>query len=54
MGETIGGKPTPGIGFAAGMERILMALDGDDVQNNIKIFVVGLGSKARKGCCKIN
>ena len=51
--ETIGGKPTPGIGFAAGMERILMALDGDDVQNNIKIFVVGLGSKARTVVAKL-
>ena len=38
--ETIGGKPTPGIGFAAGMERILMALDDDHVQDSIKIFIV--------------
>ena len=51
--ETIGGKPTPGIGFAAGMERILMALDDDDVQNNIKIFIVGLGSKARPVVAKL-
>ena len=25
--ETLGGKPTPAIGFAAGMERILMSID---------------------------
>ena len=25
--ESIGGKPTPGIGFAAGMERFIMAMD---------------------------
>ena len=28
--ETLGGKPTPAIGFAAGMERILMSMDFDN------------------------
>tara|TARA_B100001250_G_scaffold115661_1_gene98028 strand:+ start:536 stop:1795 length:1260 start_codon:yes stop_codon:yes gene_type:complete len=51
--ETIGGKPTPGIGFAAGMERILMALDDDNVQDSIKIFIVALGDKARLVVAKL-
>lgn len=29
LSEQLGGQPTPGIGFAAGMERILMAMPGD-------------------------
>ncbi len=32
--ETLGGKPTPGIGFGAGMERFIIAMD--EFQNNEK------------------
>lgn len=46
--ETLGGKPTPGIGFAAGMERILMALDDGDLStNNIQLYIVGLGNSVQ-------
>jgi histidyl-tRNA synthetase len=30
--ETLGGKPTPGIGFASGMERFLIAMEATDEQ----------------------
>ena len=31
--EELGGKPTPGVGFAAGMERILLACENEKVLN---------------------
>ena len=36
--ENLGGKPTPGIGFAAGMERFLIAMDNKDDQPQIDIY----------------
>lgn len=46
--ETLGGKSTPGIGFAAGMERILLAM-GDDASTGHEphIYIVGLGDAIR-------
>lgn len=42
--EELGGKPTPGVGFAAGMERILLACENENVLNlpepSIDIYVV--------------
>lgn len=46
--ETLGGKPTPGIGFAAGMERILLAMDNDaSTAQHTHIYIVGLGDGVR-------
>jgi len=52
--ETLGGKPTPGIGFAAGMERILLAL-GDDNSNEgtTQVYIVGLGENVRSTVIKL-
>jgi histidyl-tRNA synthetase len=41
--EAIGGPPTPGIGFGAGLERLLLALELEDVvldQRAIDVFLV--------------
>lgn len=42
--EELGGKPTPGVGFAAGMERILLACENESVLNlpepSIDIYLV--------------
>ena len=46
--EMIGGKPTPGIGFAAGIERIMMTLKNYPDNNSIDIYVVGIGPKVRQ------
>lgn len=46
--EMIGGKPTPGIGFAAGIERIMMTLKNYTDKNSIDIYVVGIGPKVRQ------
>jgi histidyl-tRNA synthetase len=37
--EEIGGPPTPGIGFGAGIERLLLSLDLDAPQPRIDVFV---------------
>ena len=48
MVEVLGGRPTPGIGFAAGMERFLIAMDDLDRDNNnsiVDIYFVCLDEK---------
>ena len=49
--EELGGKPTPGVGFAAGLERILMVLSKNEQQqapvNNPTVFLVGMDEASR-------
>ncbi|NOZ03640.1 MAG: histidine--tRNA ligase [FCB group bacterium] len=48
--ETLGGKPTPAIGFAAGIERILLALETNNNEaqpETIDIYFVCLDENAR-------
>jgi histidyl-tRNA synthetase len=46
--EELGGKPTPGVGFAAGMERILLACENENVLNlpepYIDVYLVRIDS----------
>ena len=52
--EILGGKPTPGIGFAAGMERILLAMKDDQLnKDEVKIYIVGLGDNTLKTVIKL-
>ncbi|MEA1882010.1 MAG: histidine--tRNA ligase [Candidatus Marinimicrobia bacterium] len=52
--ETLGGKPTAGIGFAAGMERILLALGNDETcGDTIQVYIVGLGEDVRSIVVKL-
>ena len=48
--EEIGGNPTPGIGFAAGIERILNALEMQNLlpsaDDEMNAFIVAIGDKA--------
>lgn len=37
--EELGGKPTPGVGFAAGMERILLACENENVLNLPELYI---------------
>lgn len=61
--EELGGKPTPGVGFAAGMERILLACDNENaltipgqsldvyvvrLDNELEIVVADITSKLRR------
>lgn len=49
--EEIGGQPTPAVGFAAGMERLLIACEELGIElasgKSIDIFIVCLGDNAR-------
>src|SRR5262249_39314404 len=40
LGEAIGGRPTPGIGFGAGVERLELALKEQPAQDPIDVFFV--------------
>ncbi|UNC92889.1 histidine--tRNA ligase [Candidatus Contubernalis alkaliaceticus] len=48
--ETCGGSPTPGVGFAIGVERVLLSLEQQNIQTKLlgvpRIFVAALGTKA--------
>jgi histidyl-tRNA synthetase len=52
--ETLGGKPTAGIGFAAGMERILLALGENNISKiTPQVYIIGLGDAARTTVIKL-
>ena len=51
--EKLGGKPTPGIGFAAGIERLLLASSSDNKLRNIQIYIVGIGNDVRPTMIKL-
>ena len=44
--EQLGGPSTPAVGFAAGMERIIMALDQEASIPSIDIFIILMGEPA--------
>jgi histidyl-tRNA synthetase len=47
--EEFGGAPTPGIGFALGVERLLLLLPGDAVEEPPRpVFLAALGDAARR------
>ena len=56
LAETLGGKQIPAVGFAAGLERILIAMDEVDTDQKIqadKIYLIGLGDTVRPTMLKI-
>lgn len=50
--EEIGGQPTPAVGFAAGIERLLIACEELDInlahEKSVDVYIVTIGDKARK------
>ena len=51
--ETLGGKPTPAVGFAAGLERLLLALESKTTElsdESIQIYIFGLTDGERSKC----
>lgn len=50
--EEIGGQPTPAVGFAAGMERLLIACEELGIplgsEKSVDVYIVTLGDAARK------
>lgn len=55
--EQLGGKPTPAIGFAAGIERLMMILETDNYvfpeKSRIKLFVATIGEDSRSYSLKL-
>ncbi len=55
--EELGGKPTPAIGFAAGIERIILNLKKQDISvpplPKPQVFIAYLGDEAREGAIKL-
>ena len=52
--EKLGGKSIPAIGFAAGMERLVMAISGkEEVEEKVDIFILSLGDLAIMNALKI-
>lgn len=52
--EQLGGKPTPGVGFAGGMERIQWHMEQAGVEapnkDHVDVFVAQLGPEAKRKC----
>jgi len=55
--EMLGGKPTPGIGFAAGIERIVLNLKKQDIPApplpHPRVFIACIGEDARNEAVKL-
>lgn len=55
--EQLGGPETPGIGFALGVERLLLILDAEedafDIENDLDVYVVGIGESTNAETLKI-
>ncbi len=55
--EEVGGPPTPGIGFAVGLERVLLALEKQGLlpseHDAVDVFVVALGDAAKLSAFKL-
>ncbi|SFD57138.1 histidyl-tRNA synthetase [Lentibacillus persicus] len=55
--EELGGPDTPGIGFGMGLERLLMALEAEDVKipasQDLDCFIVTVGDEANKHSVKL-
>ena len=56
--ETVGGKPTPGIGFASGMERLILAAERNKFHfkhdRSLKLFFIALSGEAKEIALKIS
>ncbi len=54
LAELMGGQPTPGVGYAAGMERIIANMKRENVRvpskDDLHVFVAQLGDEAKKKC----
>lgn len=52
LAEELGGNPTPAVGFASGIERLLMVADKQDIllapKERLDIFLAPLGDAARR------
>jgi histidyl-tRNA synthetase len=51
LAEVLGGPPTPGTGFGLGLDRVLLAMEGEEVtlppERSPRVFVVSVGEVVR-------
>jgi histidyl-tRNA synthetase len=56
--ETLGGKPTPGMGFATGFERIILNIKKEGIQvppiPSPRVYIAFLGEEARPAAIKLS
>src|SRR5699024_9904032 len=49
--EQLGGEPSPGIGFGMGLERLLMALEAEQItlpiDDKLDVYLVAIGDEAQ-------
>ncbi|MFA4891665.1 MAG: histidine--tRNA ligase [Candidatus Gracilibacteria bacterium] len=54
LAELLGGQPTPGVGYSAGIERIIANMKIEKIQvpykDDLHVFVAQLGTEAKKKC----
>ncbi len=52
--DTIGGPQTPGVGFALGLERLLAALENENINlvenNNLDMYIIPLSNEVKDYC----
>lgn len=48
LAEVLGGSRVPGIGFALGLDRIMLSLAGSDREGAVQVYVVALGGEAQR------
>ena len=54
LAESLGGDPLPGIGFALGLDRILLARAGADAEGpSMHVYVVSIGEEAGREALRI-
>ncbi|MGM0602365.1 MAG: histidine--tRNA ligase [Bacillota bacterium] len=58
LAEEIGGKDIPGIGFALGIERLLLSIEAQNielpVEKGIDLYITVIGENAKKEAFKLN
>ncbi|MFP4660747.1 MAG: histidine--tRNA ligase [Halanaerobiales bacterium] len=56
LAEEVGGRSTPGIGFAMGMERLMLTLEQENIElpavNDIDLYITTIGENAKKSAFK--
>ena len=57
LAEQLGGPSTPGIGFGMGLERLLMALEAENIElpiiNDLDLFFIAIGEETKATAVKL-
>jgi histidyl-tRNA synthetase len=58
LAEVLGGPPTPGVGFGMGLDRVLLAIEGEGVEVTtappLDVFVVAIGDAGRAWASQVS